>query len=97
MHDGLRCMMHEQEDLFYYIPLMNENYPHPGLKEGDEEGILKGMYRFKSLDKGEHRVQLLGSGTILREVIGAQQILADEWDRSEERRVGKECRARGWT
>lgn len=80
IRDGLRRMMHEQEDVFFYITLMNENYAHPGLKEGDEAGILKGMYHFKSVEAGEHRVQLLGSGTILREVIAAQQLLAQDWN-----------------
>src|SRR5699024_12488194 len=73
-------MKQDKDDVFYYITVMNENYAHPGLKEGHVEGILKGMYRFKSLDKGEHRVQLLGSGTILREVIADQQNLEDDWD-----------------
>jgi len=79
MHDGLRRMVQNQEDIFFYITLMNENYAHPGLHAGDEEGILKGMYRFSSTDKGEHRVQLLGSGTILREVIAAQKLLSEDW------------------
>lgn len=80
IQDGLRRMMHDQEDVFFYITLMNENYAQPGLKEGDAEGILKGMYRFNSTEGGKHHVQLLGSGTILREVIAAQKLLADDWD-----------------
>jgi pyruvate dehydrogenase E1 component len=59
---------------------MNENYPHPGLPEGAEEGIIKGMYLFKSGAKHKHKVQLLGSGTILREVIAAGELLEKDWD-----------------
>jgi pyruvate dehydrogenase E1 component len=65
MHDGLRRMVTNQEDVFYYITLMNENYSHPGLKAGQEEGIIKGLYQLqKSAETTKHRVQLLGSGTI---------------------------------
>jgi pyruvate dehydrogenase E1 component len=81
VQDGLRRMMQEQEDVFYYITLMNENYPHPGMPEGAREGILKGMYRLAdagSAAKGP-RVQLLGSGTILREVIAAAALLKTDW------------------
>jgi len=80
IHDGLKRMIQNQEDVFYYITLMNENYAQPGLKEQDVEGILKGMYRFKTVDQGKLRVQLLGSGTILREVLAAQELLAQDWD-----------------
>ncbi|MFA7678793.1 MAG: pyruvate dehydrogenase (acetyl-transferring), homodimeric type [Pigmentiphaga sp.] len=81
IQDGMRRMMQNQENVFYYITVMNENYPQPGLREGDEEGILKGMYRFKE-GKGnaDKRVQLLGSGTILREVLAAQTLLEQDWD-----------------
>ena len=72
--------MTNQEDVYYYITVMNENYTHPGLPEGAEEGILKGMYLFKSGAKHKHRVQLLGSGTILREVIAAGELLEKDWD-----------------
>ncbi len=82
IQDGLRRMMENQEDVFYYITLMNENYPHPGLPEGAREGILKGMYRLvdarAAKDKAP-RVQLMGSGTILREVIAAGELLAKDW------------------
>lgn len=71
-------MVENQEDVYFYLTLMNENYAQPGLKDGDEEGILRGMYKFKSVE-GEHRVQLMGSGTILREVIAAQDLLAKDW------------------
>jgi len=81
MHAGLKRMVEHQEDVFYYITVMNENYAQPGLKPGDEEGILKGMYKFRSVDGGKDklRVQLLGSGTILREVLAAQDLLEQDW------------------
>lgn len=80
MHDGLRRMVTDQEDVFYYITIMNENYSHPGLKEGQEEGIIKGMYLLQEGDKdAKHRVQLIGSGTILRESIFAAELLKDDW------------------
>jgi pyruvate dehydrogenase E1 component len=80
VRDGLRRMYQEQEDVYYYITLMNENYPHPGLPEGAEEGIIKGMYLLREGDKGKGpRVQLMGSGTILREVIAAADLLKDDW------------------
>ncbi|MES2150658.1 MAG: pyruvate dehydrogenase (acetyl-transferring), homodimeric type [Pseudomonadota bacterium] len=80
VHDGLRRMVAEQEDVFYYITLMNENYEQPGFTPGTEEGILKGMYRLKEGDaKSKHRVQLIGSGTILRESIFAAELLQNDW------------------
>ncbi len=80
VHDGLRRMFVEQEDVYYYITLMNENYRHPPMPEGAEEGIRKGMYLFREGTAGEGpRVQLMGSGTILREVIAAADLLADEF------------------
>jgi pyruvate dehydrogenase E1 component len=80
MHDGLRRMVSNQEDVFYYITLMNENYVHPALPEGAEEGILKGMYLLsEGKPKAKSRVQLLGSGTILREVEAAAQLLESDW------------------
>jgi pyruvate dehydrogenase E1 component len=80
MHDGLKRMIEKQEDVFYYITLMNENYSHPGLKAGQEEGILKGLYLLQEGDKKtKHRVQLLGSGTILREVTAAADLLKNDW------------------
>jgi pyruvate dehydrogenase E1 component len=82
MHDGLKRMIEKQEDVFYYITLMNENYSHPGLKSGQEEGILKGMYLLQpsAVKKAKQRVQLMGSGTILREVIAAAELLEKDWD-----------------
>ncbi|MDY7577999.1 pyruvate dehydrogenase (acetyl-transferring), homodimeric type [Herbaspirillum sp. RTI4] len=80
LHDGLRRMIGNQEDVFYYITLMNENYSHPGLKTGQEEGILKGLYLLNAGGKkNKLRVQLMGSGTILREVIAAADLLRDDW------------------
>ena len=80
MHDGLQLMVEKQEDVFYYITLMNENFSHPGLKPGQEEGILKGMYLLQpSTHKSKQRVQLMGSGTILREVIAAADLLEKDW------------------
>jgi len=80
MHDGLRRMVGNQEDVFYYITVMNENYSHPGIKPGQEEGIIKGLYLLNEGGKGNKlRVQLMGSGTILREVIAAADLLRDDW------------------
>ena len=77
IQDGLRRMLAEQEDVFYYITLMNENYPHPPMPAGTEEAILRGMYLLREGPKRskQPRVQLLGSGTILREVIAAADLL----------------------
>lgn len=80
IHDGLRRMVANQEDVFYYITVMNENYGHPGIKPGQEEGIIKGLYLLhEGGRKNRLRVQLLGSGTILREVIAAAELLRDDW------------------
>jgi pyruvate dehydrogenase E1 component len=85
VQDGLRRMIGEQEDVFYYITLMNENYEHPAMPEGVEEQILKGMYLFRAADangavgKKTPRVQLLGSGTIFREVLAAADMLSSDF------------------
>jgi pyruvate dehydrogenase E1 component len=80
IHDGLRRMVANQEDVYYYVTLMNENYEHPALPQGAEQGILKGMYRLReSKSKSKARVQLLGSGTILREVEAAAELLEKDW------------------
>ncbi|MBW7862309.1 MAG: pyruvate dehydrogenase (acetyl-transferring), homodimeric type [Rhodocyclaceae bacterium] len=80
VQDGLRRMFAEQEDIFYYITVMNENYEHPEMPEGAESGILKGMYAFrKGAARKAPRVQLLGSGTIFREVIAAAELLKSDW------------------
>jgi pyruvate dehydrogenase E1 component len=81
IQDGLRRMMTDQEDVFYYITVMNENYEHPAMPAGAEEGILKGMYLWReSKSKSKSRVQLMGSGTILREVIAAGELLEADWN-----------------
>jgi pyruvate dehydrogenase E1 component len=81
VQDGLRRMVGDQEDVFYYITLMNENYPMPGLREGTEEQILKGMYLLQEGPKeAKARVQLIGSGTILRESIAAAELLKNDWN-----------------
>jgi pyruvate dehydrogenase E1 component len=81
IHDGLRRMVTEQEDVYYYITLMNENYEHPAMPQGAEQGILKGLYPLReSRAKSKARVQLMGSGTILREVIAAAELLEKDWD-----------------
>jgi pyruvate dehydrogenase E1 component len=80
VQDGLRRMVTNQEDVYYYITLMNENYEHPAMPQGAEQGILKGMYLLRdSKSKNKLRVQLLGSGTILREVEAAAELLEKEW------------------
>jgi pyruvate dehydrogenase E1 component len=82
IQEGLRRMLGEQEDVFYYLTLMNENYPHPPMPEGAREGILRGMYLLRdggSVRSRKPRVQLLGSGTILREVLAAADLLAEHW------------------
>lgn len=82
IHDGLRRMYKNQENIFYYLTAMNENYPQPAMPEGVEDCILRGMYLFKSAPsygKDELRVQLLGSGTILREAIAASSLLAEDF------------------
>jgi pyruvate dehydrogenase E1 component len=81
IQDGLRRMYQEQEDVYYYITVMNENYAHPAMPEGAEKGILKGMYLLsESKLEGPHaRVQLMGSGTILREVIAGAELLEKDY------------------
>lgn len=80
IRDGLYRMYEKQENVFYYITVMNENYTHPEMPAGVEEGILKGMYLLQeSGKKSKKHVQLLGSGTILREVIKAAQMLHDDF------------------
>jgi pyruvate dehydrogenase E1 component len=78
---GMRRMMEDQEDVFYYVTLMNENYAQPSLPPGDDvrDGIIKGLYRLAPAP-GKVQVRLLGSGTILREVQAAAELLATDWD-----------------
>jgi len=85
LQHGLKRMIENQENVWYYVTLMNENYAQPGIRKGQEEGILKGMYRLREGPAGSGmgasipRVQLLGSGTILRESIAAAEILEKDW------------------
>ncbi len=80
IHDGLKRMYEQQENIFYYIAVMNENYTHPDMPEGSEEGIIKGMYLLQEAEKKhKHHVQLLGGGTILREVIAAAELLETDF------------------
>ena len=81
IHDGMRRMVQEQENVYYYITSMNENYTMPAMPKGAEAGIKKGMYAFSTdkAKKGEHKIQLFGSGTILREVIEAAELLKQDW------------------
>jgi pyruvate dehydrogenase E1 component len=79
MQHGLKRMVEKQENVYYYITLLNENYPMPGLKPGTEEQIIKGMYLLEEGAKKTPRVNLLGSGSILRESIAARKLLEEEW------------------
>ncbi len=81
VQDGLRRMYAEQEDVYYYLTVMNENYPHPAMPEGAAPDIIKGMYLFRGGEKKGRapHVQLLGSGTIFREVIAAADLLKEDW------------------
>ncbi|WP_287495889.1 pyruvate dehydrogenase (acetyl-transferring), homodimeric type [Pandoraea sp. CB10b_02] len=81
VQDGLRRMVQEQEDVYYYLTVMNENYAHPAMPEGVEQDILKGMYSFRRGTENSKapRVQLLGSGTIFNEVIAAAEMLKNDW------------------
>ncbi|MDX2314874.1 MAG: pyruvate dehydrogenase (acetyl-transferring), homodimeric type, partial [Gammaproteobacteria bacterium] len=82
--DGMRRMYHDQEAIFYYITVMNENYQHPAMPDGVEEGILKGMYLLREGVKGasgkkKPTVQLMGCGSILREVLAAAELLEEDF------------------
>jgi pyruvate dehydrogenase E1 component len=79
MHHGLRRMAERQENVFYYLTLLNENYPMPGLTAGTEEQIIKGMYLLQESANKTPRVNLLGSGTILRESMAAKELLEKDW------------------
>ena len=85
VQDGLRRMYGEQEDVYYYLTTLNENYVHPAMPDGAEEGIVKGMYLLQAGEKGQSRgeaaprVQLLGCGAILREVVAGAALLRDDW------------------
>jgi pyruvate dehydrogenase E1 component len=82
VQDGLRAMVADQEDVFYYVTLLNENYAHPAMPSGAEEGILRGMYLLREgagKRSKKPRVQLLGSGSILRESLAAADLLSADW------------------
>ncbi len=81
IRDGIKRMYEDQEDIFYYITVMNENYPMPEMPQNVKDGIVKGMYKFKASDKKNYKLKanLLGSGTIMNEVLKAAQILEDEY------------------
>ncbi len=79
IQDGLRRMLDEQEDVFYYLTVTNENYRMPAMPAGAGQGILRGLYLLKAGGKHKHRLQLMGCGTILREVLAAAEILESEY------------------
>ena len=78
LQDGARRMLEADEDVFYYVTVMNENYAHPAMPAGAEEGILKGMHRVRDAGKGKRHVRLLGAGAILREALAAAETLEAE-------------------
>jgi pyruvate dehydrogenase E1 component len=81
LQEGLRRMHDKQENIFYYLTVMNENYQHPEMPKDCEKGILKGMYLFKEFNnKGKTKIQLLGCGAILREIIAAAEILSKDYN-----------------
>ena len=81
LREGLKRMHDNQENIFYYITVMNENYKHPKIPADSQKGILKGMYLFKEFrNKGKIKIQLLGCGTILREMLGAAEILCKDYN-----------------
>jgi pyruvate dehydrogenase E1 component len=79
LHHGMERMHVRQENVFYYVTVMNENYAHPDLPAGAAEGIIRGMYLFREGGRKKKRVQLMGSGTILREVLAAADLLEGDW------------------
>ena len=98
IHDGLRRMYGNNEDVYYYITVMNENYPHPAMPENSKEGILKGMYLLQEGGDNKLRVRVLGSGTILREVLAAVDLLendfgvaADVWSVTSFNELRRDC------
>ncbi|MCP5301417.1 MAG: pyruvate dehydrogenase (acetyl-transferring), homodimeric type [Chromatiaceae bacterium] len=80
LRDGMKKMYEEQHNVFYYVTVMNENYVQPVMPDGVEDGIIRGLYLYRQGSRKKKRVQLLGSGTILREVIAAAALLEDEWN-----------------
>nr|WP_296748112.1 pyruvate dehydrogenase (acetyl-transferring), homodimeric type [Thioalkalivibrio sp.] len=84
VHSGLQRMFVDQQKVFYYITTMNENYPQPEMPKGAEKGIVRGLYKFASPGRRKKQVRLLGSGTILREVIAAAELLDKDFSVSSE-------------
>ena len=80
IHDGMQKMFAEGKNIFYYLSVMNENYVQPALPKGAEEGILKGAYLLQKAGKAKRRATLMGSGTILREVLAAAEMLQNDFD-----------------
>jgi len=101
VQDGMRRMFKDQDNVFYYLTVMNENYHQPGMPKGVEKGIIKGIYLFQKGGRKKKRVQLMGSGAIFREVIAAAELLAEDWgvdadlwsvtSFNELRREGQDC------
>ena len=97
VQDGLRRMYQEKEDVFYYITVGNENYPMPAMPEGVEEGIVKGLYKFKAGSKGTHKVHIFGSGALVKDVLRAQTLLekydvcADVWSATNYKQLRSEA------
>ena len=98
IHEGLRRMYGNNEDVYYYITVMNENYPHPAQPDNSTEGILKGMYLLRDGGGGDLQVRLLGSGTILREALAAAELLetdfgvtADVWSVTSFNELRRDC------
>jgi len=79
LQHGMKRMYQDQDNVFYYVTVMNENYVQPPMPEGVEEGIVKGMYLLQKGKRSKQRVQLMGSGTILREVVAAAELLEKDW------------------
>lgn len=80
IREGLHRMYEKGEEIFYYLTVYNENYQMPAMPEGVEDGILKGLYRFKAAPQAKHKAHIFGSGPIIREALRAQQILAEKYD-----------------
>src|SRR3989338_5434287 len=80
IRDGIHRMYEKGEELFYYLTVYNENYQMPPMPEGVEEGVLKGLYRFKTAPEAAHKAHIFGSGPIIREALRAKQILAEKYD-----------------
>lgn len=100
VQDGMRRMYQDQEDVFYYLTLINEKTAHPAMPAGAEAGILQGMYRVREGEPGALRVQLLGSGAILRETLAAADLLqqdfgvaADVWSVTSYSELGRDGQA----